>query len=221
MEVLIGVPVLLVGTLFPILARAAATDHERLRAAVERTLEVMLMCGALVALTVVAGAPVAIAILVGGDADPAVDALAILGVGLGFSFIGATCQFTLLALREHRSIFFINALALAVNVGLTLVLANEHGATGAAVALSSSEAVVAVASLAVAAIRAHVQPVGAHPGRHRARDGGGRGGRAGRCDCEPGRCGDGRRGGVRRDPGRARGGSARAARSMPGRGRPA
>ncbi|HST56326.1 MAG TPA: oligosaccharide flippase family protein [Solirubrobacteraceae bacterium] len=146
MEVLIGVPVLLIGALFPVLARAAATDRERLLTATVDTLQVTIASGALVAVSVAAGAPLAIEVLVGAHAEPAVDALRILGVGLGFSFIGATCQFALLAQREHRAILGINALALLVNLVLTLALAPHHGAHGAALALAISEATVATSS---------------------------------------------------------------------------
>jgi O-antigen/teichoic acid export membrane protein len=146
MEVLIGVPVLLIGALFPVLARAAATDRERLRAAIERTLEGTLTFGALAAVCVVAGAPLAIEVLVGGHPAPAIDALGILGVGLGFSFVGASSQFALLALREHRAILIVNLVALLLNVVLTLMLVPGHGARGAAVSLTVCEATVATLS---------------------------------------------------------------------------
>lgn len=146
MEVLIGVPVLLIGALFPVLARAAATDHQRLRGATARTFEGALACGALTAVCVVAGAPLAIEILVGEHALPAIEALAILGIGLGFSFVGASSQFALLALRQHRAILLVNVVALLVNVVLTLALVPDHGALGAALALSISEATVATLS---------------------------------------------------------------------------
>ena len=146
MEVAIGVPVLLVGALFPVLARAAATDHVRLRAATARTFEGALACGALTAVCFVAGAPLAIQVLAGERPQPAVQSLAILGVGLGFSFVGASSQFALLALRRHRAILLVNAVALLVNVTLTFALVPVHGAQGAAVALAISEVVVATLS---------------------------------------------------------------------------
>jgi O-antigen/teichoic acid export membrane protein len=146
MEVLIGVPVLLVGALFPVLARAAATDRERLRAGVARTLEGTISCGALVAVCVVAGAPLAIKVLAPGHPAPAVDALRILGVGLGFSFVGASSQFALLALRKHGAILLVNGVALLLNATLTLALVPDHGARGAAIALAISEVTVATLS---------------------------------------------------------------------------
>jgi O-antigen/teichoic acid export membrane protein len=146
MEVLIGVPVLLIGALFPVLARAAATDRVRLRAAAMSTLQGAIACGALVAVCVFAGARLAIEILTGAHVADTVAALATLGVGLGFSFVGASSQFALLALREHRAILLINSLALTVNVLLTLLLVPAHGARGAALALALSEVTVATLS---------------------------------------------------------------------------
>ncbi len=149
MEVAIGVPVLLVGALFPVLARAAATDRERLRAATARTFEGALACGALTAVCIAAGAPLAIEILAGEQPLPAIDALGILGIGLGFSFVGASSQFALLAMRGHRAILLVNVVALLVNVTLTLILVPDHGARGAALALTVSEATVATFSTAL------------------------------------------------------------------------
>jgi O-antigen/teichoic acid export membrane protein len=65
---------------------------------------------------------------------------------MGFSFLGATCQFGLLALREHRSILLLNLAALTCNVTLTLLLAGRHGAVGAAIALGVSEVFVGLTS---------------------------------------------------------------------------
>ena len=150
-EVLMGVPVLLVGALFPILARAAATDRERLRSGLRQTFEGALAAGTLTAVCMIGAAPLAIRILVGAKATPAVEALSILSVGLGFSFLGATSQFALLALREHRSILIVNAGALVANVALTLLLATSGGARGAAVSLAVCETLVALSSTALLA----------------------------------------------------------------------
>jgi len=143
MEVAIGVPVLLMGALFPVLARAAATDRDRLRAATERTFAGAIACGALAAVCVAAGSRLAIEILTGAHVSATVQSLQILGVGLGFSFVGASRQYALLALRRHRAILTVNAVAMLVNVTLTLLLVPGHGARGAALALACSEATVA------------------------------------------------------------------------------
>jgi O-antigen/teichoic acid export membrane protein len=146
MDVLLNVPSLLVSALFPLLARAAATDPGRLRAALERTLQGALALGALQAVTVVAAAPLIVHILTGHQPHQAVEALRVLGVGMGFSFIGATCQLGLLAVHAHRPILLLNLAALTCNVTLTLLLAGRHGAVGAAIALAVSEVLIALTS---------------------------------------------------------------------------
>src|SRR5207245_2670856 len=78
-------------------------------------------------------------------------ALRILGAGLAFTFLGATCQYALLALRAHRSVLAINVLALSINVVLTSILAASHGAVGAAIALASAEATVSLFAMALLA----------------------------------------------------------------------
>jgi O-antigen/teichoic acid export membrane protein len=146
MEVLIAVPALLISALFPLLARAAVLDPTRLRSTLERTWHTALSMGALVAVVVVATAPIAVLILAGERPGGAVDALRLLGVALGFSFVGVTGQYGLLAAHEHRSILAINAIALVLNAALTLILVPHHGATGAAVALAASEFFLAASS---------------------------------------------------------------------------
>lgn len=147
LEVLINVPSLLVGALFPLLARAAAApDDARLRMSLERTWSGAFAVGGLTAVFVAAGAPVAILILSGDTEPAAVDSLRILGAGLGFSFVGSACQYGLLALRRHREILYINLGALTINVALTLLLAGPHGAVGAATALGISEVLVTLAA---------------------------------------------------------------------------
>ncbi|MCW3062905.1 MAG: oligosaccharide flippase family protein, partial [Solirubrobacterales bacterium] len=148
-EVLVNVPQLLVGALFPLLARMAVTDRARLRDSLERTLTGSLAIGGLVATVVATGAPIAVLALSGSRPHGAVVALRILGAGLGFTFISAATLYGLLALRAHRSILLINLGALALNAALTLVLADAHGAIGAAIALAVSELAVAAVSTVV------------------------------------------------------------------------
>ena len=56
-EVLVGIPLLLVASAFPILSRAARDDSARLRYASQRTLDLMLVLGAWVSLVVGVAAP--------------------------------------------------------------------------------------------------------------------------------------------------------------------
>jgi O-antigen/teichoic acid export membrane protein len=146
-EALVGVPVLLVGAIFPLLAHSARRDRARLRYALQRSFEVALVAGGLAALLLVAGAPLAIQVLAGEQIEEAIDALRILGLGLGFSFVGTIGQFGLLSLHRHRAILVVNLAALVLNAALTAALAPAWGAVGGATALTVSEAFLAVVSV--------------------------------------------------------------------------
>jgi O-antigen/teichoic acid export membrane protein len=146
LEVLVTVPALLLSALFPVFAHAAVADRERLRSALQRTSETAVTVGALTSVVVAAGAPLAVLVLSGGTPSGAVWALRILAVGLGFAFLGVTAQFGLLSIHAHRPILIVNLTVLPLNALLTALLAPDHGAIGAAIALATSEIVLALAT---------------------------------------------------------------------------
>ena len=137
--VLVFIPGLLVGTAFPVLARAARDDRERLAYAVERLFEVSVILGAGAALGLVLGASAIIAVVAGPSYAAAASALRIQGVALAVSFTLATWGLALFSLREHRGLIVTNALALTASCGLTLGLASSYGARGAAAATLAGE----------------------------------------------------------------------------------
>lgn len=143
-EVLSGIPYMLVMSAFPVLARAAHGDHERLRYALQRTFEVALILGVWMMLGVLVGAPFAIRVIAGPDFAPSVPVLRIQGVALVATFLAATWGYALLSLRRYRALMLANGLALAVTVTLTLVLAPSHGAKGAAISMTVTEVCLAL-----------------------------------------------------------------------------
>ena len=76
-----GVPWLLVASAFPILARAARDDQERLRYALQRLFDGSVVVGGFFSLCVVIGAPFAVRVIGGPKFEPSVEVLQILGVG--------------------------------------------------------------------------------------------------------------------------------------------
>lgn len=147
-EVLLMVPALAIGAAFPILVRSARDDPERFDFAAGRILELALIAGAWVALSIGLGAQVAIDVLTGG-AEPAVEVLQIQGVALMASFVALAGSFTLLALRDHPAILLANGLALVVALVLSLLLVPLLEARGAALAITLAEVTTAVVSLVV------------------------------------------------------------------------
>ena len=81
-EVLLTIPALVVGAAYPILARAAANDDARFVYAMRRILELSLLLGTWMAMCCAVGAQVAIDILAGDQAQPAVEVLRIQGLTL-------------------------------------------------------------------------------------------------------------------------------------------
>lgn len=156
-EVLIVIPGLMVGAVFPVLARAGRDDPARLGRALGRVLEVSLAAAAGVVILLGVGAPVILRVVAGPEFEPAADVLRIHAIGLAASFLGAGPAYALLALRRHRAILGANLAALVVCAALVPVLGAAHGAQGAAVATSIAEWLL-VSVLAAAVLRAGIRP---------------------------------------------------------------
>ena len=145
--VLGGIAGLLVGSAFPVLARAARDDRTRLAYATQRLFDVSVLVGAWMALCTVAGASVAIDVLAGPGFGPAAATLQIQGAALLASFLLATWGFVLISLHRHRELLLANGLALTLSITMSLLLVPTQGAEGGAVATVVSEAGLAGAYL--------------------------------------------------------------------------
>ena len=148
-EVLLGVPALVVGAAYPILARAARDDHERHAYAMRRILDLGVIFGAWLAMNVVVGAELAVDVLAGGRGGPAVAVLRIQGLALLATSLAVATGYGLLTLRRHAPMLVANAASLVVAVVLTLLLVPGSGARGAAVATLAAEAVLATVQVVV------------------------------------------------------------------------
>jgi len=153
-DVLIVVPQLLVGAAFPIFARAARDDRERLRYALQRSLDGALIFGTWTALCLVAGADLAIEVVAGPDFAPAADVLRIQAGALLLAFVNAVLGYALLSLGMYRALLAMATAALLAVGVLTPLLGEAHGAEGAAIATVAGEAVVALGGL-LALLRGH------------------------------------------------------------------
>lgn len=146
-EVLLAVPFLLAQVILPVFSRAARDDEERLAYVVQRAVEVALVGGAGITVLTVVGAPVAIAVLAGDEGEGAVDVLRVQALVVFLTCLTATWQYTLFALRRHRSLVIANVTGLAAIVAGTVVLVPAHGAVGAAAAVAFGELVLMAVSL--------------------------------------------------------------------------
>ena len=145
-ETLIGVPAVLIGAAFPILARTVHTDTGRFASATSPIFELGIIAGSWMVVCVFVTAPLAIRVI-GGSADaPAVPVLRIQGFALVATFVIVACGYPLLAERRYREVLLANAVGLAASLALTFALVPRYGAKGGAVATVAAELSLAAAS---------------------------------------------------------------------------
>jgi len=153
LSIINGIPWLLVASAFPILARAARDDRDRLRYALQRLFDGSLVVGGFFSLCVVVGAQFAVDFIGGAKFQPSVEVLEILGAGAAGTFLVATWSFALLTLRLYRELIWINGVAVLLAVGLSAILIPADAARGAGIVTATLEVSLALAYGAVLSIR--------------------------------------------------------------------
>jgi O-antigen/teichoic acid export membrane protein len=146
-EVLGVIPWLAVSSGFPILARAARDDAQRLRYALQKLFDVSVVAGVGLVLVIIAGAPLAIDVVGGPGFEGATPVLRWLAGALLTSFLVATWSFALLSLERYRDLLVCNAIAVAATAGAVLALEPPLGPEGAAIGTVLGEGALAVAYL--------------------------------------------------------------------------
>ena len=154
LEVVLGVPGMLISAAFPVLARAADTDAERLRYQIGRVWEVALIVGIWFVVGIELLAPFGLEVLAGKDGDLSVPVLRAQAPAVLATFFAVASAFPLLALRRHKEVLVANAAALVVGVVATALLAPTHGAVGTAYATLMAEVVLGV-TMTVQLYRVH------------------------------------------------------------------
>lgn len=144
-EVAVQVPALAVGATLPILARAARDDADRLRYAVQRTLETSMTLGAFAAAGLVSGAPAIVAVVGGAEYAEAAAVLRWHALALAASFAYQPYAFALLSMGRTRAVLGTSLLALTVSAVATVTLASSLGAEGAAAAAALAECCLSLA----------------------------------------------------------------------------
>lgn len=152
-EVIVGIPYVLVGSLLPILSRAARDDEERFASGFHRTYDVALIVGVWLSLATAVGAPAGIAYLTPDPAPAAVDALRLHALTLLGVFLNVVYGTALITLRRNRALIVANAIALVAIVVAAFALVPALGATGGALAAVIGEWVLVLCYI-VAAVRA-------------------------------------------------------------------
>jgi O-antigen/teichoic acid export membrane protein len=139
LEVLIVIPSVMLTGVFPIFARSALHDRERLAYAVSRVFAVSLIVGVWFTLALAIGAPVAIKLIGGAEFSKATGVLRIQAFGLGGSFVSALWGMILISLRRYRELMLVSLVSLVVGIILVTALASTHGALGAALGTAITE----------------------------------------------------------------------------------
>lgn len=150
--VLTTIPLLLANAAFPVVARAARDDEERLRYSIQRMFDVAIVFGAWMVIVTAFGARLAIDVVAGSKFGPSVAVLQIQAFGLIATFLSVTWSTALLSLHRHRALLWANLVALGASMAITLALVPVLGAKGAAIATVAGEGTLAL-------IYTFVQPI--------------------------------------------------------------
>jgi O-antigen/teichoic acid export membrane protein len=154
-ETAANLPWMFVTSVFPILARAATRDLDRLRYAVQRVTEVGLIFGIWMTLVLILAAEPAMAVIGGlPEFEPSIPVLRLQALTLVSTFLVATWSLLLLSLHEHRTLLICNGLAVVVAIVAAVILIPPMGAEGGALTTIAAETFLAGAYI-VAQQRKH------------------------------------------------------------------
>lgn len=156
-EVVFVVPNLILGATFPIFARAARDDRERLAYALGKMFDASLLLGLATGLALITGASFVIGVIAGPGFGPSDAVLRLQGLAMIATFAGSVFGYGLLSLGRYREVLWINLTVLLLSGVLTTVLASADGALGAAGATTIVE-VLYTAMLTVAILRVGARP---------------------------------------------------------------
>jgi O-antigen/teichoic acid export membrane protein len=158
-ENLLSLPMLLVGSAFPIFARAAFGDTARFASVIARVFDASLILGVWISLSLAVGAQLAREVLGGPQFLPATSVIAVQGVAVAAAFVSSVWNYALLSLHLHRVILVVNLTLLVLVTVAVAGLATLYGAQGAAAATASVEIIAAIAgAVLLMRGRPHLRP---------------------------------------------------------------
>ncbi|MGH3494641.1 MAG: oligosaccharide flippase family protein, partial [Sciscionella sp.] len=136
------IPVLIGSAVMPILSRTARDSHAQMSYVTARFMEVSLAAGLGLSLVLSAAGPFVVSVLAAGHSfRPAGSVLALQAFAMVGTFTSAPSSFALLSLGYYRRLLASSALALAVTLVATVLLAHSDGAQGAAISMIIGEVV--------------------------------------------------------------------------------
>lgn len=151
--------ILMTPIMYPVFSKLSTTSEERLKLAIEKTMNFLLFFGIPMATGLMVAAPNIVGFLYHrrefGHTVPALQALA---PGLVFLYINAVLGNVLISTKREKKIPIMAAIALVFNLGLNLVLIPVYQHVGAALVTSLTEFL--LAAIAVVFIPGNLLPVG-------------------------------------------------------------
>ena len=138
-EMLIGIPTLVLTVALPVLSAAGVSNERRLGYVLQRMVEIGALTGMYLAVMIVIVAAPAIELIGGPQYSDAAGILQIQGFALIGVFLGQICQLGLISIRRQRVMAWANAVALVSVIVLGLILLPAMGPEGAGVAAVIAE----------------------------------------------------------------------------------
>jgi O-antigen/teichoic acid export membrane protein len=133
-------------TVFPLLSEAVGRDEARALRTIQDSTDVFLILGAPLVAGGLVLAPHVIELAGGAGFEDAAEPLRILLVAGALAWVNGVFGFALIAKRRQASALWLNATALAFNVGLNFLLVPRYGIVAAAVVTVASEVVILAGS---------------------------------------------------------------------------
>jgi O-antigen/teichoic acid export membrane protein len=153
-------PTLLIAPImYPVFSKLSTTSEERLKLAIEKTMNFLLFLGIPIAMGLIFAASNIIGFLYHrSEFMPTVPALQALAPGLVFLYINAVLSNVLISIKKEKKIPVMAAIALVFNLGLNLILIPVYQHVGAAIVTSLTELL--LAAIAIVFIPRHLLPAG-------------------------------------------------------------
>ena len=162
-DTLIFLPSLIMGfIMYPVFSKLSTTSEERLKLAIEKTMNLLLFFGIPIAMGLIFAAPNIVGFLYHRpEFVHTIPALQALAPGLVFLYINAVLSAIIVSTKREKKIPIMAAIALVFNLGLNLLLIPVYQHVGAAMVTSLTELL--LVGIAIVFIPKHLLPVGSLP----------------------------------------------------------
>jgi O-antigen/teichoic acid export membrane protein len=151
MDVVLTVPVVLIGTVFPVLARYALQDNARFQRAIQRVFNGSVVLAAPIVLMLILLAPGIVFILGSGKLPESALPLQILSFSALFNFIATLYSNLIIIYNRQSSLVWTYVMNIAINVGLNILLIPHYSYLGSAVITVLTECLRLITVIIVAA----------------------------------------------------------------------